>query len=567
MLRFNISRLSHTLAIFSLIISSSFVASSASATEPAFRPGIGIYPENTVSFVVNEGYNSQALFLQSNYLVFWADEEERRKGWRGACYSPGDPACALLKTRGGEVWSVLPVCDLTISTNCIESVAFSLKGSEFQEGTFERYVEGPTMPADSETGFIGGSTAGIWNTKVAPHRGGSGTYLVSPVTQFHFDVRTGKFEIRQFNMQVLPFLHKSGPFLPDQWATPEQVTNSTQFGDRPFAYREKVRQGARLDPDCVHLETDKCIVQYDFEEDVAVRVKIRLTNTLGGWFMGRLDDPQISIAPIPNENNLLTVTAKPVRVPRLEHVVPLKSLTAKEAELLETYFFSGIKTTSSKAGTASESPEVFKFVEAIRPLVKDSSRGVTSVWSFSTARNESNSKCLADTSKVLGIVTTNSLGFQGSAPTFDGSSLNYRVIGLHYGPDQKTVNRGTYDLVMLDEVAQCLYGLKDAPVSATISVSGSDSEQIVSTTVVNSRDGWLKLRADNFTFSEKTIKVQLSQEKLSEAETKTTLTRPVGNSQSAVTSKSTKKIVCVKKGSKSIRSSKATCPKGYRVKG
>jgi hypothetical protein len=48
-------------------------------------------------------------------------------------------------------------------------------------------------------------------------------------------------------------------------------------------------------------------------------------------------------------------------------------------------------------------------------------------------------------------------------------------------------------------------------VSATVSVVGVDGEENIATTVVSERDGWLKLAAYGFTFSEKEIRVKLSQ--------------------------------------------------------
>jgi hypothetical protein len=131
---------------------------------------------------------------------------------------------------------------------------------------------------------------------------------------------------------------------------------------------------------------------------------------------------------------------------------------------------------------------------------------------MSTRGSGGGSTCLADKSKVLGIVTTNSLGYSGESPEFSRGFLNYKVAGLHYQPDRTTLVQGSYDLVMRSETARCLYGFSNAPLSATVSITGG-SDKTIATTVVSERNGWLKMAAYGFTFSNKTIKVKVTKAK------------------------------------------------------
>jgi hypothetical protein len=71
-------------------------------------------------------------------------------------------------------------------------------------------------------------------------------------------------------------------------------------------------------------------------------------------------------------------------------------------------------------------------------------------------------------------------------------------------------NLGTYDLLIDSEIARCLYGFTSAPVSATVTIVGT-GDQNVATTIVSEQDGWLKLAAYGFTFSEKEIQVKITQ--------------------------------------------------------
>jgi hypothetical protein len=104
------------------------------------------------------------------------------------------------------------------------------------------------------------------------------------------------------------------------------------------------------------------------------------------------------------------------------------------------------------------------------------------------------------------------MAYNGGAPQFKNGFLNYEVAGLHYQPDGTTKVQGSYDLVIRSEVARCLYGFSRAPLSATISVIG-EGDRSIATTVVNEKNGWLKLAAYGFTFSKKTIRAKITKAK------------------------------------------------------
>jgi hypothetical protein len=185
--------------------------------------------------------------------------------------------------------------------------------------------------------------------------------------------------------------------------------------------------------------------------------------------------------------------------------------------------------------------------QRVLPFFKDRSDFEVDWWAVrGVFRHEA--RCMTSKSELLGLVTTNAMMYSGLPPSFENGRLTYRVAGLHERPDGSTT-RGTYDLVMRKSVAQCLYGLKDAPVSAEVSVISEDGTEQVATTSVAERDGWIVARATNFTFSSPRIEVTF-------------------NSPEPIS------IVCLKK-SKAVKGPKKVtitstdgmmprCPKGYR---
>jgi hypothetical protein len=66
---------------------------------------------------------------------------------------------------------------------------------------------------------------------------------------------------------------------------------------------------------------------------------------------------------------------------------------------------------------------------------------------------------------------------------------------------------------MRSDTARCLYGFTSAPIYATVNVLSGNTSTLVGTTTVSEKDGWLKLAAYGFTFSEKILKVKITQAK------------------------------------------------------
>jgi hypothetical protein len=200
-------------------------------------------------------------------------------------------------------------------------------------------------------------------------------------------------------------------------------------------------------------------------------------------------------------------------------------------------------------------------LEKIRPFTKDKSTGDMSLWVVQTFGSEGQ-KCLADTSRLMGVVTTNSVAYDKFAPKFTDGKLKYSVGGVHLDKDGNLV-KGNYDLVLRSDAARCLYGFSNAPIEAVVSVTYGDKEQNISTTASGERDGWLFISAKNFTFSNPTIEVAISQPKPSPSATPTPSATASPTNVTKPTSKKT--ITCVKGTAvKKVSGKSPKCPKGFK---
>jgi hypothetical protein len=197
--------------------------------------------------------------------------------------------------------------------------------------------------------------------------------------------------------------------------------------------------------------------------------------------------------------------------------------------------------------------------------VGDKSTYAPTIWMARTIQSGTQfEKCMKGQDSLSGIVSTNATMYVGAPPTFNQSegSLDYKVIAPHYLPDG-TEFKGMYNLIIKSDVARCIYGFTSAPVSATISIVSSDGTNQVATTLFGERNGWIYLKANNFTFSAPTLKVKLTQE--AEKPVAVATPTPTPAAKPAVAKKTT--ITCVKgKTTKKVSAVKPVCPTGFKKK-
>jgi hypothetical protein len=131
-------------------------------------------------------------------------------------------------------------------------------------------------------------------------------------------------------------------------------------------------------------------------------------------------------------------------------------------------------------------------------------------WNFSANAYTGNNACSADKTKLHGLVVTNAPITEQGPPEFKEGSLNYRVAGIHKNIDGSDF-QGRYTYIVRSDTARCYYGFSKAPIQASVQVISSNSSSQVASVLVSERDGFIKLQADNFTFSSPTIKIKLEQ--------------------------------------------------------
>jgi hypothetical protein len=438
------------------------------------------------------------------------------------CSSVNDKECDF--TKPGEYFSgsvVLEDCAETKSEYCVENLSFSVGDAPFENAKFTRSTNQVKFEERKDINFPGGGSTGLYTSANAPTAGGLDTYAVTVSIRLAWNSTNKTFEAQTLMANVYPYRTRPDPRI-----------------------RGIAGSGDSLGAGCIYVEPGSCGILQDWAPNTRAKLSVKVPASIGGWLKGRIKSPQVTVESASAAANRIVVAAEPVSVPQLGVVLPTAEKDALLSSGMNLGWWGG--PGFNQVGTEAGGSSVTQFIERYRNITKDSASGATTLWNFATINSGDGSNCLADKSKVQGIVTTNAMGYDGSAPSFEAGMLSYKVSGMHYLADNKTLAEGTYDLVMRSDTARCLYGFSKAPISATVSVVGEGGENKVATVLVNEKDGWLKMAAYGFTFSSPTISVKLSQ-------------------AAAPAKKAT--ITCTKgKLTKKVTGVAPKCPKGYKKK-
>jgi len=424
---------------------------------------------------------------------------------------------------------VLPVCSESTVAYCIEGLELKSGDGKWQQAGFNRHIKGPTQEPISEIGYPGGGTISLFDPRgedSASNIDGYAVYASFEIYPTAINQKEPRFE--GLDLRVTPFTLENGMFSEQSISTTVNENGRKRLFFSSFGEKN------------VWSESNQRGKTADFPQDVAARISVRVPNTVTGWLGGRLNKAEISVKMLDARTNQLVIGGLPATVGMAESI--LERTNAPE------FFKKSLEANPKSAGFGYRgSNGVFNVLDAIRDSMKDKSVNEETRWSLNSY-SKSNTQCMQDDSKLVGLVTTNATVFDAVPPTFSGGILTYKIGGLHY--DSKGgLTSGNYDLVMRSDVARCLYKFTKAPIQASISISYETGDRQIATKVVSERDGWLYLGAYNFSFSSPTIKVKLTQTSV-----------PVAKPKSIT-------ILCTKgKLTKKVTAVNPKCPTGYKKK-
>ena len=548
---------------------------------PATSHSADIVPKDLIfqplyGTVIQEG---QA-FQNISFITASSTSQEGGVFYNKNCVSFDDPRCLDAPIIRGNI--ILPVCKSAADQFCVDALEFTRSDGVKEPAKLALEATTQKIPASSiyKTGAGGGIS--VWSASGAPHKGATGDYIVR--VALRVESIKGKIEPRILGLEasVTPVVmtqdagakqarvcEKADPNLGGNlnvsygWACPDNQPS-------PETYER-----------CSQMLDGLCFMRQDFSDGASVGLTLRVNNQVTGWLFGRMSDPNISVTAIDNSNNLLKVEGKAESVPTLIGYVEKKNLS-QTPDILKRFeercAIPGNYSTCEKMltsnffdGSLGSGLSRFEDYELFSKQIKaysgtDMNFRNDTHWSFGSTsyegRKDAEGACFADTSQLLGLVTTNAPVYESGPPKLVDSFLTYKVAGAHHKADG-SLFKGTYDFAVRSSVARCLYGFTSAPISASISITAGDGTvNNVATEVVGERNGWMTLSAKGFTFSSPVIRIKLSQKQVAPSPQPSTTPKAAVNAPTKITS-----ITCVKgKLIKKISGSKPVCPKGYKKK-
>jgi hypothetical protein len=470
------------------------------------------------------------------------------------CTSLNDPSCAEdAKKYGWWIIRLLPPCaSVDQETECIEGLSVAEKSGKVTKYVNSYVYKRLTFPADSKNKLGEGSGTSTWVDPASPDSGNGFAITVSGDAGAQYGASS--FPLNNFAATVIPYKTLLGNYdAPDS----QIVNRRAQFFTKP---------GTSSPINCIWLDKGKCGQPTDYPDLTAITLTLHLPTNMASWVLGRLGNPEITVASISNNSGngyeRITVSASPVTVPMVGGKVSITDAPKAVTDLWKNNNCPECEHGIWAVNAPSSGENAFVIMNAFKPFMNDRSMVSIPSWSISSLKENSPSlsKCVKPGS-ISGLVTTNATVYQGAPPAFDGTSLNYKVGAMHFTDDGQ-VFKGTYDLLMPASTAQCLYGYSSTPISATVSITNESGVADIATTVLTERNGWLHLAANGFTFSNPTIQVKFAKP--------APIAAPVASPNPSTGSTSQlaqpKKVIWCAKGNakKKITALNPACPKGYK---
>ena len=444
---------------------------------------------------------------------------------------------------------MLVPCSVDDSSACIEGISIGTDPKNLTKAKLVRNIDGNNMEPYLPFGIPRGGTIGIWEAPGQMHTGDNNQYSVAARIEYGGDKNGAA--IIGFQASVVPIRIQNGSYTKMELI---EITDASRGGKTIPVFAHHIGN-------CAWQEADKCAIAQQWQENAIASLKIRVPKEITGWLYGRIASPSIDVSNFNKTLNTVTITAKPVTVQGSKPLVDIDKIPTGMKNFLtndgKNPFPDG--PNSANGGwvwqIATDNDDSLNWYKNWFAYTNDKADGMVDYWNIKSIPSQSvGSSCISSTKELVGLVTSNSMLYSGSAPVFRDQSMQYKVTSLHYMPDGVTPFLGSYNLVMRSSAARCLYKFSSAPVQAVVEVINPNGSIQVATTILNESDGWLKLSAAGFTFSSPTLKIKLTQNG-----NRKTLSKQEGNKIT---------ITCIKgKVTQKVSAVNPKCPSSYKKMG
>ena len=548
----------------------------------------GFIPDGTQGVLGRQGVK---MMERPDYIetasVLRGHPQSNSGGWK-SCSSLSDPNCTSAQRI--SFGAILQPCATPTSLDCVAGFGVVTAGGTKIAATVERKFPAQAAnkyPADAAAGLPEGAPGALWSVPASAGLPVSLHYVRSSVNG---EFEKGKAVFAGFAASLTPVslttmkCDQGVEFLrvgKNECTSMDAQTTRDEPGYSGFIEGSGWEQ--KLDCEMsgnanYTAQTAECALRKPASLDTKYYLEVRLSQSPQGWLHGRLADADVTIAPVTGVSGAVTISmiGKPVRVPLIYKEVPFGDLPTS---LQEKYRAKGewpgglggasnwgMMDSDSNSPTGrnrlSNPPPYgasgIEELEAWMGFLKDTSTADRVTWSMRTLRNwerEQANQCIADKTRVTGLVLTNATQYLAGAPTYnkETKSLDYKVAAPHYMSNGEEF-KGSYQMIVRSDVAKCIYGFSSSAVQATVAVIESeDGQASTAVTNVSESNGWLRLSASGYTHSSPTIRATFTEKAAASVKAKRSLTRArLAKAAGLATKKSSKVSLTVSRASSKV---------------
>ena len=477
-----------------------------------------------------------------------------------------------------EFRALLPVCDVSIDFDCIESVYAIKENGEKVVGVFEKYTQALPFAFQGSQKYQlpTGAYPSVWKIPGITNGSGGDEYVATPFvyggTKYENWRANPQFKIDQLFPALYAVKAVDGAQYKPIYATDASSGPSKLFGSS--------NSGNNM---CAAQDIGVCYLRFALPLNAKLGMTLKVSKNLNPWIHGRVSNPEIKLNSINDTSQLVDISGNAMVIGNLGNWVRADSLTPEIQEWIVNdrhenggtgewaNHTSLTKSFAYNIGVSGQGN--IKQLKMWLPVLGDKATVNPTTWSFRFLENrelEQADRCIKSSSGLAGVVTTNAAVYSAGPPVFNSStgSLDYTVIAPHFDAAGKEF-LGIYDLLIRDSVARCIYGFSDAPIKAEISIVSEDGVNKVSTNTITKKGEWIALSAKGFTYSTPTIRVKLSQNSVDAQESTMNSTQENKAAPPVTTKKSDnlKKVVTCVRGKvlRKVSGLNPKCPSGYKL--
>jgi hypothetical protein len=326
---------------------------------------------------------------------------------------------------------------------------------------------------------------------------------------------------------------------------------------------------------CEYLKTPNgfCWITGSFDSNVKFTLKLRTAKSNFRWLSGRITDPSVVISKDPDGRNTYAFSGYSQSVPAISRNYFFTNETQRNewtqvAKKMPGMSWDELTKEGNRYSMGSYYPSgaISEFEDIVSRVPSfNNADSIRNIWRLESTTYGLINKGECLTRNFIGLVSSNSMMYEKEVPTWDEgtSSLVYSVASPHEVLGKEF--QGRYDLLISEQVAKCLWSLKNLTPTAEINVTSATGEKKVFTASSSIENGFYKFTAAGFTFSTNKISVKMLAEEKTPIAPEIVQPTPILGLPAIAIKKST--ITCFKgKTQKKVTATKPKCPTGYKKK-